>query len=312
MSTPVRTTVAGIAVLLCVPVFSGDARDIMKEALGGGPYVGFGIGYGGGELSAATTGVNHPTRCDRLLYANPQNAPSGGACADNVSRQFFAGSFGLGAGLVGSASVGYAWGKFRVEAEFLSRAHPGESLPALAVDNEALLGKQSEWSAHMPPRYQITDFKAHQLFANAFYALTENPNLAPYVGVGVGYARISTDYSGAYVRSTIGEGYAAGSARPEEWQLAAAGTISALDAEIGGQTIGYQVFAGVDHALTKQATLYVMARWSQYGELTSDDVWTTVRSHAPVQADGVTPFRTDQTLEDISGYAVTVGLRHSF
>lgn len=313
MTTTARTIIAGIALSLCVPAFAGSARDVMKEALGGGPYVGFGIGFGGGELSATTAGVNHPTRCDRLLYANPQSAPTGGDCADATSRQMFAGSFGLGRGFVGQASVGYGWGKFRAEAEFLSRSHPGESLPAIAsVDNAALLSKQGEWSAHMPPRYTVAGFDVNQLFVNAFYTLSESQNAAPYVGLGVGYARVTADYSARYVRRTIGEGYVANPAAASEWQRAAAGTVSALDVEVGEQTVGYQVFAGIDHALTKQATLFVMARWSQFGTLESNDVWTSVRSHAPVQADGETLFRTDNTLDDISGYAVTVGLRHNF
>ena len=313
MGTSARLIVAGIALSAFVPAFAGSARDVMKEALGGGAYVSFGIGYGGGEVSATTAGVNHPTRCDRLLYANPQSAPTGGDCADNTSRQLFSGSFGLGGGLVGSASIGYAWGKFRAEAEYLGRSHPGESMPAIAsVDNAALLSKQGEWSPHMPPTYEVADFSVQQLFVNAAYAITENPNAAPYVGLGVGFARVTADYTGRYVRRTIGEGFVGGSAAPEEWQLAAAGTVSALDVEVGDQAFGYQVFAGIDHALTKQATLFAMARWSQFGTLESNDVWTSVRSHAPVQADGETPFRTDNTLEDISGYAVTVGLRHSF
>ena len=54
-----------------------------------------------------------------------------------------------------------------------------------------------------------------------------------------------------------------------------------------------------------------MARWSAFADVESSDVWTTVRSHAPVQADGVTPFTTEQTLEDLGGATVTVGLRYT-
>ena len=47
MGTSARLIVAGIALSAFVPAFAGSARDVMKEALGGGAYVSFGIGYGG-------------------------------------------------------------------------------------------------------------------------------------------------------------------------------------------------------------------------------------------------------------------------
>ena len=43
----------------------------------------------------------------------------------------------------------------------------------------------------------------------------------------------------------------------------------------------------------------------------SNDVWTTIRSHAPVQVDGVTPYRTDQTFDDLGGFAAMIGLRYT-
>lgn len=283
------------------------------------PYVSFAFGYAGEEISAGTVGVNHPTRCDALLYANRQDAPSDAACSHDTPGQMFSGSFDFDSAFAGAASAGYAWNSWRVEIEFLHRAHGSQQVPAIpAAGNQALLGKESEWSAHSPPYYRISDFKVRQLFVNALYAFdafAPASSWSPYVGLGVGMAGVAANYRASYQRSTVAEGYVAAAggdpAQPTEWQLAAAGSISTLDTDLDERAVGYQIFAGLDRDLSDKATLFVMARWSTFGEVDSNDVWTTVRSHAPVQADGVTPFRTDQTLEDIGGIAVTVGLRYA-
>ena len=306
MKTFSQMLITGTALFLGVQLSHAEGR-----------FVSLAIGYGGEEFDAATTGVNHPTRCDRLLYANPQNAPTDAACRETASRRIFGGTFDLGGAFVGSASIGQAWPRWRIEAEFLGRSHSGASAPAIpGADNTAILGKQSEWSAHSPPRYEVDNFSTHQLFVNAHYVLARGSNWKPYVGAGIGFARVATDYSGRYLRRTVAEGYVAATggdpAQPADWQLAAAGSVSVLDIEITEYALGYQFFAGVDRTLSERTALFAMARWSAFADVESDDVWTTVRSHAPMQADGVTPFTTEQTLEGLGGTTATVGLRYTF
>ena len=55
-----------------------------------------------------------------------------------------------------------------------------------------------------------------------------------------------------------------------------------------------------------------MQRWAQFGHITDEATWDLIRSHAPVQADGITPFDTTQRFEGISYLAVTVGLKYHF
>lgn len=281
------------------------------------PYVSFGIGYTGEEFNATTTGVNHPTRCDSLLYANFQDAPTDTACTDSAPRQMFGGSFGLGDAFVGTASFGLELDRVRIEAEFLGRSHSGAAVPAINVaDNPALVSKVSEWSTDSPPRYRVSDFSIHQLFVNAHFGFASGTNWRPYVGAGIGFARVAMDYSGSYLRRTVAEGYVAAAggdpAQAAEWQLAAAGTFSLLEVEVNDWAFGYQFLAGIERVLGERATLFAAARWTRLAELDSDDLWTTVRSHAPVQADGSTPFRTDQTFDEIGSFAVTGGLRYAF
>ena len=59
-------------------------------------------------------------------------------------------------------------------------------------------------------------------------------------------------------------------------------------------------------------TVGLTGRWAQFGHITDEATWDLIRSHAPVQADGVTPFDTTQRFEGISYLAVTVGLKYYF
>ena len=280
-------------------------------------YISFGLGFGNDEIGAETVGINHPTRCDRLLYADPNNAPSDAACTDDTPRQIFAGAFEAGRGFVGTASIGQSWGRLRIEAELLARSHGGERVPAIpSAGNLATQGKEPEWSDHSPPYYEISNFSVRQLFVNLYYTFAGTSAWTSYVGAGVGYARVAADYTAAYQRRTVAEGYVAAAggdpAQPDEWQLAAAGTLSLLQTEVDDAAFGYQVLAGAERSLSERAALFVTARWTALAEVGGSDVWTTIRSHAPVQADGATPFRTDQMIDDIGGFAATMGLRYTF
>ena len=58
--------------------------------------------------------------------------------------------------------------------------------------------------------------------------------------------------------------------------------------------------------------MYLTVRWSDFDDIADDDVWATIRSHRPVQADGVTPFESTQELTDIGGFSATLGIRYEF
>ena len=288
----------------------------LPNALAAGPYASFAVGVGGEKVQAGVYGVNHPTRCDQLLYANPASAPTDAACTATTAQHLIDDSFSLGVGFVGTASLGYAWDSLRVEVEFLNRSHGGDTVPGLPRDNAALLSKQSEWSPHSPPHYRLSDFSANQLFVNVHYVFDLDSEWSPFLGAGMGFARVKARLAGSYLRRTLAEGYVEGAggdpAQPAEWQLAAAGTESRLEASLKDEVFGYQVLGGLERALGERASAFLMARWSGFGKVAEDEIWTVIRSHAPVQADGSTPFETEQTIDDLGGWAVTVGLRYAF
>ncbi len=282
-----------------------------------GPYVSLGLDFANDEIGASSSGVNHPTRCDRLLYADPSMAPGDAACTDDTVRTLLSDSFDLGGSFNGAAAFGYAWGSLRIEAEFLSRAHEGDlALFGGAVDNPALQDKATEWSTDNPPHHRVYDFTVRQLFLNLTYDFDSGGNWVPYVGVGAGLARVNSRYRASFLRRTLADGYvdAVGGdpGQPEDWQVAAAGTLSEIDTLVSEDAFGYQVQVGVERGLNEGASFFVALGWTAIDDVASEDVWDTLRSHRPVQADGVTPFTSVQDLRDIGELSATVGLRYEF
>ena len=94
--------------------------------------------------------------------------------------------------------------------------------------------------------------------------------------------------------------------------MAAAGTSSVIDTQVSDEALGYQIMAGVQRRLTEATSLLLTLRWSGIDDVSGEDIWDTIRSHRPVQADGVTPFSSTQDFRDIGGLSATLGLRHEF
>ena len=70
-----------------------------------------------------------------------------------------------------------------------------------------MVSKASEWSNVYPPTETISDYRAHQVFANVYYDFRNNSPWTPSVGAGVGMARTNLNYNRRLLRKTIAEGY---------------------------------------------------------------------------------------------------------
>lgn len=270
----------------------------------GGFYAALELGAArGAALDTDVAGVNHPTRCDRLLYAAPGDAPTDAACTDDSPATLLTNSFSAGSGFAAAAAGGYALGALRVEAEFLQRRRPASSaLVRVAGGNAPLLSKDSEWSPFDRPSETVSDFVARQLFVNVYYDAANASRWTPFAGAGVGAARTAARYRNRFVRRTdLGD---------LEWQNAAEGTVSLLDAEVAGVAFGAQALAGVDYAVDDRVSLVAKFRWAWSDAVEAQDLrWTLIRSHEPVQADGATPFTSDVRLGPDSHFALTLGVR---
>ncbi len=273
-----------------------------------GFYVGVEAGVSiSGDVGISQSGVNHPTRCDTLLYADPGDAPTDDVCTNNDPAALFSNSFGPGAGFAGAATFGYALGSFRFEAEYLNRRQGSEEKPVSlgSRTNDPLATKQSEWREDDPPSEGINDFGAQHFFFNVYYDFRNESRWTPYLGGGVGLGLIEMRYKARFSRKAdLG---------PEEWQRAAAGTVSIIDTNLEGTAFGFQVAGGVDYALSDDVSIGTKIRWTRFrGFEEKDKLWESIRSHAPVRADGTTPFTTDLDLDAISNWTVTGGLKYHF
>ena len=281
-----------------------------------GFYVGLEMGRAhASPLTSSVTGVNHPTRCDRLLYPASTSPPaSDEACRASTPTVILRNAFDLGGGAVSGLLAGYRADRVRVEVEYLTRSQGPATAAVGATTNVVLQGKDTEWSDDQPPREWIRDYAAHQIFANAYYDFPNESPWTPYVGGGLGVAITTLHYANQFIRKPEAE-YLRIDFEPD-WpaaaKRAAAGTLSSLDTTVRQAAFGFQVLAGADYALTEHTSVGVTGRWAQFGHITDETTWDLIRSHAPVQADGVTPFDTTQRFEGISYLAVMVGLKYHF
>ena len=266
-------------------------------------------------LESSVTGVNHPTRCDRLLYGGspPAFTATDPVCTDNAPRSLTNNRFDLDAGFAGGLAAGYRRGAWRFELEYLHRQHSGEERPLRTpAANTALASKTAEWAE--TPTERISEFRSNQLFANAYYDFAGASQWTPYLGAGLGFAQTRLRYRNRFLRKSLpeytdiaGTGLTAADRPP-----AAAGTLSYLDTKVEETLFGFQLLAGADYALTERASIGVKARWARFEELEEGAVWDEIRDHAPVRADGVTPFSSVQKFDDVEYWAVTVALKRRF
>lgn len=301
--------------LVCLAL-AGSAATANAQEDRQGYYVGIELGaLVGSALGSNMRAVNHPTRCDRLLYHGSAAYPaSDPACAGDTPRDFLSNQFDTGSGFAGGLVLGYEVDVFRFEVEYFRRLHGGDTAPAGSAGNIVLGGKDTEWSNEQPPSESIRDYNAHQIFFNAYYDFLNDSPWTPYGGFGVGWAATNLNYANQFVRKPADE-YLLIDFDPDwptDAKRAAAGTISHVDTMVGRNMFGYQLLAGADYALTENTSIGAALRWARFEGFEDEATWNLIRSHAPLRADGVTPFDSQLSFEDISYQALTVNLKYRF
>ena len=277
----------------------------------------FYIGFEEGGPRARTakssqTFLNHPTRCDALLYPEGLTPANDAACDAREATTSLTNSFDIGTGFGYGSTVGLTYGALRVELDFRLRSHGRDTRPIKVADgNESLTGKQVEWA--LAPVETLSDVRAEEVFLNLYYDFENRSRWTPYMGAGVGLAQIETHYAASFVLKPEQEYLAIEFVPdwPREAKRAAAGTVSLLDAEISGWVLGWQFIAGLD-MLMGDASLGVKSRWGRFRELTTTTEYDVIRSHAPVQADGVTPFRVDIGLGGLGYREIALVFKYHF
>ena len=180
--------------------------------------------------------------------------------------------FDLENGILGGVSFGYAWQGFRGEAEYFHRGHSGEYSP-LEIQSG---GKDDEF---VVAGERISDLRAHHFFANLYYDFQRLlwPRVIPYVGAGVGAARVKMNYSGKFQRNAD-QSVISGLGRHPE----AAGTLTFSEAELSDTLWAWQWMVGLDYALTERFSVGAKGRYAAVfgGDFKDGHLWDRLRSHA--------------------------------
>ena len=285
---------------------------------------GFYLSLEGGTSKSASAnvamwGYNHPSRCHRLLYADPADAPTDAECTapkeDGLMGNF---PFESEMGLFTSVALGYSLGSVRVEVEAFSRRQRFDGAPFDVGDDAVMKGQDSEWSLLAPPYSDISEFHSLQYFGNIFYALNSGSGLTPYIGGGGGLVSLNFAHYTQFQRKSIAHGYleAFGGSKSDpdaapEWQRAAAGTMSGIAEEVSETAIGFQLVGGVDIDLGGGTSLGIQGRWTRVGEVSARLDWQVVYSHDPVHSDGRTPFATTMEYDGLGYMGLSLRIRHA-
>ena len=308
-----RRAVSVAALIACL--LAGTEAGAQDSRRGG--YVGLNLGLAdSSRLDSAVSAVSNPTRCDRLLYDDPALAPSGDpACTDTTPRQLSSNGFSPGPGFTGGFSAGYAFGGPRIEFEYRARTQGGDVSPLIeSTANQAVVSKALEWSPVSPPTESISNYRAHQVFANVYYDFPNDSSWTPFLGAGAGLARTDLLYTRRLIRKTLDQGYQ--DVEPPltlaDRPATAAGTVSLLQPDLSGTLPGFQILGGLDYAVGERTSIGLKAHWARFGELSQNVTWSLIRSHEPVRADGTTPFSGTVTLSSFQYWGVTLGLKYRF
>ena len=280
-------------------------------------YLSLNIGVAGlATLDSSIIAVTNPTRCDVFLYPDPSQVPSNDpACTDTTPRELSSNDFEPEPGLTGGVALGIDRGTWRYELEYRLRRQGEDVLPLFGTaSNQAVASKELEWSTVYPPIEYVSNYGAHQFFANLFYDFSSESQWTPFIGAGVGIASVEVRYSRRLLRKTLAEGYQ--DVEPPltvaDRPAAAAGTMSILDQNVNDTLFGVQLIAGLDYALAPSTALGFTIHWARFGDLNDNVAWSILRSHRPVRADGVTPMTGELTFSNIQYLAATLGMKHRF
>ena len=307
-----------LALTLGVCILGSASLASAEEKSRRGFYVGIDVGLThAASMGSPLSGISHPTRCDSILYqqANqqkPEHIQTDPDCTTTTPRDpIYTADFDLGTGFAGALSAGYTLDNLRFEVEYLHRRQ-GDDSSLLPGTTDVTRGKGREWL--QPPSAGISDFQANQLFLNAYYDFRNDSPWTPYLGAGLGWARTSLRYENLYIRKN-GQAYL-DAVSDQDWPLQvkreAAGTVSYLNTRISKNLFGFQFLGGLDYALTEKVSIGLKGRWARFQNIRHNAVWNSIRSHAPVLADGVTPYRVRIKLDNVEYWGMTIGLKYHF
>lgn len=302
---------------LCAVAFAAFA----PPAAGEGFYVGLEAGAAlARTLSSTRTNVGVETNCDQHLVNEDRSMPRT-YVVDPKSRERLlvplpaadcqprplpraASEFEPGAGILAGASAGYAGsGLVRFEIEYFFRRQGGDRAD-LVVPGDS---KQREFVERSE---EIGAIRTHNLFVNFYHDFrgAASQELTPWIGTGVGAARVALDYAATSIRGSADALRALGR-NPN-----AANTTSRADDTMSDWLWGYQLMAGLDYALSARHVLTAKLRYGGFFTDFEDGgkSWKPLRGHASTVAPGGAPIHYGIEAEGFGFFAASAGIKFLF
>ena len=199
-------------------------------------------------------------------------------------------SFGGGAGILAGMVLGYRFGSFGIEGEYLYRstAHDDTAVPYDPATHYDPTGD----AAFDMVRDAVDDVMSHSAFANLYYHFRSGSKAAPYIGMGAGFSRASVEYRTLWHRTRILEDimiFDPADGRGEEMNRRLLGTNTIDRARLTDSLLGYQAVAGLDYLVNDRVTLGFKLRWVGFREFDDESEYDSLRGHASVAGNPPVP-----------------------
>ena len=246
------------------------------------------------------------SRCD--LTINPQGLQLPGgvdSCEEHPNSWGpMDESFDGGSGILAGLAVGYRLGSFRAEGEYFYRnaAYDSTDTPTSPTfDPGTDLGYGTVQDA-------VDDVLSHNFFANLYYDYHSDSKLTPYVGIGIGLAKVSVAYRTLWQRTTNLDNVGVFGPGPgEELNEKLVGALTHDRAKMSDMLFGYQALAGVDYQVSEPLTIGLKFRYADFGEFEDQSEYAELRGHTSVAGK---PYyiKTD----DIQFWGVSLNMKYQF
>ena len=227
------------------------------------------------------------------------------------------------------ASLGYRMGSFRIEGEYFYRGTTHDSSDiAAAPSDDVTQAKAAQELAFIEGG--LDDVLSHNFFANLYYDYRSDSKFTPYLGVGVGFARVSMDFYNRWARnhdpsqiSTFttdenGDALDLQSLPQQERENRlllnrnVAGTTSIARTKLSDTLFGYQVIAGVDYQVSEPVSIGLKFRWADFAEFEDGGEWNQLRSHDSARSPGGARVQYKVMTDDIQFWGVSLNMKYQF
>ncbi len=254
---------------------------------------------------------DRPSRCDG--FVNPQYAllpgctdPDRGAGAVDDWQNSFDRALGM------DAQLGLGMGfreRWTLELEY-ARASTGYDQTSL-IEDPSGVPFTDIFGAELPTAEErIGDAAMDAAFANVRLRLDSRATLTPYVGIGLGVARMSIDYNVRWARATDPALMASATGLPNEPEVRRnlAGTVTRDAATLSDTVFGVQALAGFERPISDRLSFVLEARYRHLRTFTASDSYDALRSHSSnLRPDGSEPVAYRIATDDLGGLSLSAG-----